>query len=462
VTPPHDVIAPPVIHELLWKECDLAGQDLVLAGFYDRQPFPGALAFVRLEPIEAVVELPRPEVWRPMAVTNDGHGVFRRSPLIRQEDLLEPLEVIGDDSCMKILLWGSGDGDNCNYPTKVGTPLFPEGLQDPHVREVADAAIPTMRRWRETGWDTLRTVREYAQGRGWEFHVYIRMEAFADAYPLDTEICSDFFHAHPEWWCRDRDGNVVNRLSYAYPEVQDHMLDLIREILSYDTDGVCLCLIRGIPVMLYEPIMVEGFQARFGEDPRRLDELDERWLEYQEEVFTGYVRRANALMSEGQRLSVMVPGNEADLRRWGLDVAGWVRDGLVQDVYPVGQKFNAANTHYDAPDALDYNYFHTLEGREHVRVIPCFYPWRLYHQDSEAFRRLVRSTLEAGADAYCIWDAYHQSLSEGRCGNDRIDDIGYRNWPGPKYVPKEQPCRLVSLLELNGFRIDTYGTHEVD
>ena len=459
-TPPYSVIDPPVIHELLWKECDLTGQDLVLAGAYNGRPLPGALAFVRLEPIEAAEGPSRPEVWRPMAVTNDGHCVFRSLPMHRREDLLESLDAIPDNNCMRILLWGNGDGDICNYPTKVGAPLFRDDDKDHYKREVAETAVPTMRRWRERGWDSLQTVREYTRQRNWEFHVYIRMEAFADAYPMDTEIASDFFYAHPQCWCRDREGNAVNRLSYAYPEVQDHMLALMRELLSYGPDGVCMCLVRGIPVMLYEPIMVEGFKAQFGPDPRDLDELDDRWLDYQAGVFTAFVRRAKSLMGETQRLSVIVPGNEADLRRWGLDVASWVREGLVDDVYPVGQKFNAANTHYDAPDALDYDYFESLEGRDGVRIIPCLYTWTLYHSDIAAFRGLVHSFLESGADAYCIWDGY--SLGDGHYGNDRIGDIGYRDWAGPAYTPRQRPCRLVDLLEVNGFRINYYGTHEVD
>ena len=139
--------------------------------------------------------------------------------------------------------------------------------------------------------------------------------------------------------------------------------------------------------------MVDGFTRQFGEDPRRLDELDPRWLDYQAQVFTSFVQQANASLQPGQKLSVMVPGNEADLRRWGLDVAGWVRQGLVADVYPVGQKFNAANTHYDVPEALDYAYFEQLPGRGSVRIIPTFYTWTLYHRDRAAYRRLIRSCL---------------------------------------------------------------------
>ena len=461
VTPDHGVIEPPVMHELLWKESDLTDQDLVLEAAYSLgRPLPGALAFVRLEPIDEIALPARPEVWRPMAVTNDGCGVFTAMPHRRPEDILEHLDQICDDSCMRILLWGNGDADCCNYPTEVGCAMFQEG-GDPFPHNVAAMGIPNLRRWRDSGWDSLRLLREYTRRRGWELHVYIRMEAFADAHPLEELIASEFFHAHPEWWCLDREGNKVNRLSYAYREVQDHMLDLMREILSYEPEGVCLCLIRGIPVVLYEPIMVEGFNKQFGEDPRSMGELDPRWLDYQASVFTPFVRRAKALMGAGQRLSVMVPANAFDLRRWGLDVATWVQEGIIDDLYPVGQRFNAANTHYDAPEALDYDYFQSLEGRDSIRLIPCLYPWQLFEKDLEAWRRLVRSFLLRGADAYCVWDA-PTDKSPAAMAHDTIGDIGYKHWAGARCVPKEPPCRLVNVLELNGFRINYYGTHEID
>jgi uncharacterized lipoprotein YddW (UPF0748 family) len=203
------------------------------------------------------------------------------------------------------------------------------------------------------------------------------MEAFAGSYPHEELVWSQFFYDHPEWWCQDREENPVNRMSYAIPEVQDHTLDLIAEIGTYGPDGVCLCLTRGIPVVLYEPVMVAGFQKRHGLDPRTVSDLDPRWLDYQAEIFTGFVRRVRQRLAPGQRLSVMVPGNESECRRWGLDVAAWVREGLVEDLYPVAQRFNETHTHYDAPEALDLDYFHKLEGRDRIRLIPCFYTWTL-------------------------------------------------------------------------------------
>ena len=114
------------------------------------------------------------------------------------------------------------------------------------------------------------------------------MEAFYAQYPFDR-IRSKFFLDHPEYHCFDREGQRVGRLSYAYPEVQEHILSLISEIADYDPDGVCLAFIRGVPLVLYEPIMVEAFREKHRIDPRALDESDARWLEYQAEVITPFL-----------------------------------------------------------------------------------------------------------------------------------------------------------------------------
>ena len=136
-------------------------------------------------------------------------------------------------------------------------------------------------------------------------------------------------------------------------------------------------------------------------------------------------------------------------------MAAWVREGLVEDLYPVAQRFNETHTHYDAPEALDLDYFHKLEGRDRIRLIPCFYTWTLYRNDPAAFRAIVRSLLDQGADQYCIWDG------DAAYDDAKVGDIGYEDWNGPAYTPTSPEATTIGLRSLNGFNIDTYGSCEV-
>lgn len=429
-----------VISEAFWKQVDLTGQDLILEGSGDSHS-PGALAYVRLQKVHDRKD------FYPMVISEDGHGIFFGAEPSSPHDLEKPFEDIPEGTCMRMLLWGNGCADNCNYPTKVGQ-FYPNAG---HEFAWQPDFAKNMGIWKEKEWDSLRIMREYTRKRKWEFHVYIRMEAFKAPFPFDAQENSKFFNDHPEYHCLDREGQKVNRLSYAYPQVQQYMLSLIKEIAGYDPDGVCLCFIRGLPLVLYEPIMVEGFKQRCGVDPRELEELDPRWMDYQGGVITSFVKQVKQALQPNQRLSVIVPATELDCRRWGLDVAAWVKEGIVDDLFPTGQVFNEQDVHRDDPDNLDFDYFARLEGRANIRLIPLLYPWQKFSSDFDGWERLMHSFLDRGADAYAVWD--------GRSSLPKTKDLGKTL---EKYeCPAPPAFREIKLRSLQGFRIDRYHYFEV-
>jgi len=231
------------------------------------------------------------------------------------------------------------------------------------------------------------------------------------------------------------------------------MLDLIREVSGYGPDGVCLAFVRGVPMVLYEPIMVEGFRSRYGVDPRTLDESDLRWWEYQGQVISGFVRQVKQVLEPGQRLSAIVPGSPVDCRRWGLDVAAWVREGIVDDVFPLGQRFTPEDVHVDAPEKLDFAFFQHLTGREKTRLIPMLYPWETFQGDYPWWRRRMFEFLDRGADGYAVWD--------GAGHMDRIGDLGYEGRTELPAMPPDEEPRTVKLLRVDGYRFDRYHHFEV-
>src|SRR5205814_1473430 len=133
--------------------------------------YPAGLAFIRVEPVSAVPPEPAPPAVRhPLVITNDGHGIFGSFPHSRPEDLLEEIEQqVPRNTCMRMLLWGAGDADQCNYPTRVGNRFATEAaVRSPFHRTL----YGNMKRWRDNQWDSLKTVRDYARARNWEFQVY--------------------------------------------------------------------------------------------------------------------------------------------------------------------------------------------------------------------------------------------------------------------------------------------------
>ena len=218
------------IYEVFWKEADLNGNSLVFDGSLLSGELPSAIAYIRLEENNSR-QVPQKQPV-PLAITADGWGAFGYCPHQKSEDLLVNFEQIPRDLNIKLLFWGNGVGDWCNYPTKIGN-YFSKYTSPIDIR--ADDMNILQRNaqiWQKQSWDSMAIVREYARQRGWEFHVYIRMQGFGVLYPKGMLVQSDFFAAHPEYYCRDKQGVPVCKLSYAYPAVQEHMLALIEEILT--------------------------------------------------------------------------------------------------------------------------------------------------------------------------------------------------------------------------------------
>ena len=198
--------------------------------------------------------------------------------------------------------------------------------------------------------------------------------------------------------------------------------------------------------------MVEGFKQQYGIDPRKLKELDPRWLDYQSSVVTSFVKQAKESLKPNQRLSVIVPANELDCKRWGLDVAAWVREGIIDDLFPTGQHFDEQDIHRDDPDNLDFKYFANLPGRENIRLIPLLYAWSKFSSDFSAWEQLIYSFLDQGADAYAVWDAQARAFPKVKNLGKTLDR--YQR-------PKPPAFREIKLKTLQGFRMDRYHYFEV-
>ncbi len=441
------------VYEVCWKEADLTGQDLILEGSCLHSPhnYAAALAYIRLEPLTELPASATSIVQHPMTISCDGYGIFGDMLYSRPDDLAEWFERIPANAPVRTLLWGCAQSDLCNWPSKVGHPFnFGEGTYQDRFLDMFQRNLD---RWRERGWNSLEVIRDYCSSRSWDFVPYIRMEAFNAHFPF-MHIRSRFFTDHPEYHCRDREGGPVGRLSYAFPEVQDHMIDLFTEIASYNPDGLCLCFIRGVPLVLFEGPMVEGFRAKHGKDPRKLDEFDPLWLRYQAGVLNSFVRRVKEALGPKCPLTAIVPANQYDCLRWGLDPAAWVRDGLIDELYPTGQRFNDLDVHKDAPDHLNYAYFDNLPGRDRIKLTPLLYPWDMFNADFPQWEKFTRSFLEQGADGYAVWDAVEPVSRLLRTAHIGCAPGTYANPPAPA-------SRVTKLVRVQGFRFNRYHHFEV-
>ena len=125
--------------------------------------------------------------------------------------------------------------------------------------------------------------------------------------PLSTQ----FYLEHPEWLI---DGTV--QMDYALPEVRQHRLAMVQEILSYDVDGILLDFVRGEPYVSEPAREKASFLSEYVGQVRA--QVDRAAQEKGRTMFFGAI----------------VPWDLALLEELGADVGHWIGSGWLDFVCP--------------------------------------------------------------------------------------------------------------------------------
>ena len=194
-------------------------------------------------------------------------------------------------------------------------------------------------------------------------------------------------------------------MSWAVPQVREHLLAVLREALQLGADGVNILFNRGFPVVLYEPAFVEQFNKEYAEDPKTLEDLDPRIIKIRSDVIAGFMREIRAMLEEETKrrgegrkllLSAACLGNEIDNVQYGLDVRRLVNDGLLDEVYPYKWDHGATKSR-----VWDIKYFASFCTPKGVRLSPILtsgHEFETQVKDANAF-------YADGADSISYWDA---------------------------------------------------------
>jgi len=168
-------------------------------------------------------------------------------------------------------------------------------------------AISKRRRWGmydAIDWsqdDTLAAAVEYGNKVGIEVIAWMTLE---DSHGPGSS--SRLAHEHPEWMTVDRCGRRYYRLcGWAFPQVREWKLNLVREIMAYNPDGLLLDLGRfayvtdpptfGVSTGGYEEPMVEAFKEETGRDPFQIPNNDEDWIRFRARYLTQWVEIRSCL-----------------------------------------------------------------------------------------------------------------------------------------------------------------------
>jgi len=394
------------LSECFFRHADLTDRDLVI-GQQQKGEFKKAyVAYVKLVPLnqEEVNSIQKDRVrkdTRKLISSNDGISFLASKGCTTKEEILEQVEPYRYSDIGKVI-WAFTYGDLTNYRSKIGH-LWTSGVSSKEdittysgnkiMSESLDILL-------SKGLVPAQVALEHVHSMGLEFHAMCRMGIIGDIPPSGLWPAG-LVRNNPHLRMLAKDGTPMEKASYAFPEVQEHMLSLIREVAEgFDVDGLTLGWIRGPQFVGYELPFAQDFKKEFGEDPRRLGENDNRVLHLRSRYVTDFVRKVRRLCQEiaSQRkrkleLAAWVYSPEHNLF-YGLDVDTWLKEGLLDSLISKG-------------------------SQEYVKTVKA-HNCKFYQSYGD-----VKSVLEGykkSVDAFCSWDCNYnlQELPESWAIASRI------------------------------------------
>jgi hypothetical protein len=359
---------------------------------------------------------------RVLQATIDGISYFWSNEYRTREHIMELIEPYRYSDVGKVI-WAVDYGDRTNYPTRAGT-FWAERRK---VRIAAALGNNAYLNGERAAYDSLRSLTakgvipvavaaEHSHALGLKFDAMFRLSILGSIPPMRD--AKGFVETHPQFRQVMQDGTPVEKASYAFPEVRQLMVSIIRETAeTFDIDGVSLGFVRGPEFMAYEQPVLDDFRKEYGADGRevgfgdvRMRTLRCRYLS----MFVGDVRKTldEVGKKKGKRLELAawifhVP--QANLNA-GMDVEHWMEQGWLDGVIGYGGTL----LHPDliaAAKAHKCQYIFNAPGYEYAKQwvpgygvgVDGFAVWDIdFIQDSPTFRAVLwraghRQEIEAAA-----------------------------------------------------------------
>ena len=237
---------------------------------------------------------------------------------------------------------------------------------------------------------------EHVHSMGLEFHAMIRMAVLGHTPPANHNI-ETLLARRPDLRMVTKDGAVIEKGSYAFEEVQQHMLSMIREIVkNFDVDGISLAFIRGPMFVGYEKPVIEDFKKKYGLDPRELDENDIRVQKLRAGYLTEFVRKTRKLLDELE----IKKGKKLALTAWGFPVQSTLFYGLDLETLLDERLL----------DGITGTSWETKEFIESVQKRNC----KFYYNKMVVPADDIIKSYEYGVDGFTSWDInlHYQELPE--------------------------------------------------
>ena len=431
------------ISEVFFKAADLTGQDLEfgkVGGSFAQKAY---LAYVKLVPLspEEVKALQADRArtdTRVVVATIDGISYFWNQEYTKREHLLELVEPYRYSDVGKVL-WAVCYGEITNYPSKSGIFWATQKL-------VPISSVPGNNAYiagEKTAYDSLRklvgdgiipeaVVAEQMHKMGLKFEAMFRLAILGSIPPERWVGAKTFLATHPEFRQVMADGTPVEKASYAFPEVRNQMLAIIRETAeTFDLDGANLGFVRGPHFMQYEKPVLDDFRQKSGAEGRGVSFNDPRMREVRCHYLNEFVHEARRTLDRVGRKK----GKKLELSVWvfptlpwnldcGMDVKHWLERGWLDSVI----------IHGYPPDA---EMIATIKAN-HCRAI--YFP---HMPPGSTLLKEAAKARELGAQGLAMWDLDTAQDQPGPWG--QISRLGHGDQPAPAHATLAESHRLKTV-----------------
>ena len=351
---------------------------------------------------------------------SDGFSFIYAIRPTTEEDVRTEIEPYRHTDYGTFLLESFG-ADRTSYPSKVGH--MPGQDQDlftaPGYRYYVEAVGELARK----GVNPVKVLIDAAHEMDMDIHVGIRPAGWSHPTPFSDLWDTPFYLDNPQWRCFDRDGTEITRMSWAFPEVRKHMIDLLVENMTFGADGAHLMFGRGYPLVLYEQPVLDAYKKRFGGDPREVPEPNPKMVEIWSDYVTMFFEELREALDKysadtgsDKRLKIsalVLPGLDNN-RQYGVDVARLVNEGLLDQVY-TEDGFGGSRPVEDY--LQDVKEFMDICKPKGVR----FQPSLPYGKTSKEYLELAIATLEMGVDGI-----YRHHQGGDHSWGSTIEEMRYR------------------------------------
>jgi len=193
--------------------------------------------------------------------------------------------------------------------------------------------------------EVLRHLVDLGHEKGYKMSIALRMSNGGIGYPYNMLPQDDnsFAKEHPEYRCKDRNGDFVSNLSYAYPEVARYMIDQVVNAAACGCDAVNLIANRGVPYVLFEEPVAKRFFDRYGEYPYELPIDDPRLNAIHCEIMTEFARNLRKALDDRYgkgKIAIHLRGfySVYDTKYVGIDAKQWSKEGLIDTIITYPQR----------------------------------------------------------------------------------------------------------------------------